>query len=180
MRRSGFHLRQIQPAPPRLQPQEISDPFRKEALKKSNLIQNRSDVQSRSRVEDKIAREARGSNSTFQGSRPRTFLKLLTKFLDAVRMVSLAINSWTTTSRTLFPGKRVYPTKWFLISGPMNPEGIKPCCACPLTKQKRDDCFMNTTNAALECKDFVQAHKECKSSKRETDCRCMAGFGFKV
>jgi len=43
---------------------------------------------------------------------------------------------------------------------PQNPDGIKPCCACPITKQKRDDCFMNSANGEVECKDLIQAHKE--------------------
>jgi cytochrome c oxidase assembly protein subunit 17 len=43
---------------------------------------------------------------------------------------------------------------------PLNPEGIKPCCACPITKQKRDDCFMNSANGEVECSDLIQAHKE--------------------
>jgi len=49
---------------------------------------------------------------------------------------------------------------------PLNPDGIKPCCACPVTKQKRDDCFMNSVNGEVECKDLVRAHKEYGSFGR--------------
>lgn len=42
----------------------------------------------------------------------------------------------------------------------LNPEGIKPCCACPVTKRKRDDCFMNSPNGEVECKDLIEAHRE--------------------
>ena len=47
-----------------------------------------------------------------------------------------------------------------LILDPSNPEGVKPCCACLVTKRKRDDCFMNSSNGEVECKDLVQAHRE--------------------
>jgi cytochrome c oxidase assembly protein subunit 17 len=42
----------------------------------------------------------------------------------------------------------------------LNPEGLKPCCACPITKQKRDDCFMKSANGDVECQGLIQAHRE--------------------
>ena len=73
----------------------------------------------------------------------------------------------------------VFLMTW-LILGPLNPEGVKPCCACPLTKQKRDDCFMNSINGEVECKDLIQAHKEYELARLWLIGRCMASFGFKV
>jgi cytochrome c oxidase assembly protein subunit 17 len=49
-----------------------------------------------------------------------------------------------------------------LIVDALNPEGIKPCCACPITKQKRDDCFMKSANGDVECQDLILAHRECE------------------
>jgi hypothetical protein len=37
---------------------------------------------------------------------------------------------------------------------------VKPCCACPLTKQKRDDCFFNSANGDVECRDLINAHRQ--------------------
>ncbi|TCD63280.1 hypothetical protein EIP91_005770 [Steccherinum ochraceum] len=46
---------------------------------------------------------------------------------------------------------------------PLNPEGLKPCCACPQTKAPRDDCFFkyDTEVANEKCKDLVAAHIAC-------------------
>ncbi|TFK34869.1 cytochrome C oxidase copper chaperone-domain-containing protein [Crucibulum laeve] len=53
---------------------------------------------------------------------------------------------------------------------PLNPEGLKPCCACPQTKSARDDCFLKFGDEADEkCKDIVANH-----------LACMRGLGFKV
>ncbi|KAH7108320.1 cytochrome C oxidase copper chaperone-domain-containing protein [Auriculariales sp. MPI-PUGE-AT-0066] len=53
---------------------------------------------------------------------------------------------------------------------PLNPKGLKPCCACPETKSVRDECFLNNGDAADDkCRDLVAAHKAC-----------MAGYGFNV
>ncbi|KAI0692222.1 cytochrome C oxidase copper chaperone-domain-containing protein [Cytidiella melzeri] len=54
---------------------------------------------------------------------------------------------------------------------PLNPKGLKPCCACPETKSKRDDCFLNfdSSESSEKCKELVQAH-----------IACMRGYGFKV
>ncbi|KZT03466.1 uncharacterized protein LAESUDRAFT_704403 [Laetiporus sulphureus 93-53] len=54
---------------------------------------------------------------------------------------------------------------------PLNPQGLKPCCACPQTKSARDDCFLkfDSSEADDKCKELVQAH-----------VACMRGLGFKV
>ncbi|TFY53546.1 hypothetical protein EVG20_g10066 [Dentipellis fragilis] len=54
---------------------------------------------------------------------------------------------------------------------PLNPEGLKPCCACPQTKSARDDCFLKNdpSQADDKCKDVVQQH-----------LACMRGLGFKL
>ncbi|EEB90264.1 hypothetical protein MPER_11547 [Moniliophthora perniciosa FA553] len=33
---------------------------------------------------------------------------------------------------------------------PLNPQGLKPCCACPQTKSARDDCIMKYGSEADE------------------------------
>ncbi len=45
------------------------------------------------------------------------------------------------------------------------------CCACPVTKSARDDCFIkfNSDEAAIKCADLIDQHKAC-----------MRGYGFKV
>ncbi|KAK9898922.1 hypothetical protein P389DRAFT_188291 [Cystobasidium minutum MCA 4210] len=57
-----------------------------------------------------------------------------------------------------------------------NPQGIKPCCACPETKKLRDDCFLKygsnideDSESKEKCKSIVEKHREC-----------MRGFGFNV
>ncbi|TFY60240.1 hypothetical protein EVJ58_g5277 [Rhodofomes roseus] len=54
---------------------------------------------------------------------------------------------------------------------PLNPQGLKPCCACPQTKSVRDDCFLKHDSSVADekCKELVQAH-----------IACMRGYGFKV
>ncbi|KAF7356809.1 COX17-domain-containing protein [Mycena venus] len=54
---------------------------------------------------------------------------------------------------------------------PLNPQGLKPCCACPETKSARDDCFLNASagEADDKCKQLVQNH-----------LACMRGLGFKI
>ncbi|KZV63851.1 hypothetical protein PENSPDRAFT_197635 [Peniophora sp. CONT] len=46
---------------------------------------------------------------------------------------------------------------------PLNPKGLKPCCACPDTKSKRDACFLehDGDNASQACQEVVQAHLTC-------------------
>ncbi|TFY80093.1 hypothetical protein EWM64_g3918 [Hericium alpestre] len=54
---------------------------------------------------------------------------------------------------------------------PLNPQGLKPCCACPQTKSARDDCFLKNDSSEVDekCKDVVQQH-----------LACMRGLGFKL
>ncbi|WVR04079.1 hypothetical protein IAU60_001078 [Kwoniella sp. DSM 27419] len=54
---------------------------------------------------------------------------------------------------------------------PLNPKGLKPCCACPETKSARDECFLRSNPGEGEeaCKALIEAHKAC-----------MRGYGFKV
>ncbi|BGP53639.1 hypothetical protein JCM8202_003591 [Rhodotorula sphaerocarpa] len=54
---------------------------------------------------------------------------------------------------------------------PRNPDGLKPCCACPETKKARDDCFLqygsNADDAAdsgAACRDIVERHRQCMRS----------------
>ncbi|WVQ94324.1 hypothetical protein IAU59_001403 [Kwoniella sp. CBS 9459] len=56
-------------------------------------------------------------------------------------------------------------------SNPLNPNNLKPCCACPETKSARDDCFLrsNPGEADDKCRALVEAHKAC-----------MRSYGFKV
>ncbi|KAI0668386.1 cytochrome C oxidase copper chaperone-domain-containing protein, partial [Trametes maxima] len=54
---------------------------------------------------------------------------------------------------------------------PLNPQGLKPCCACPETKAARDDCFLKTDTAVADekCRELVQRH-----------VACMRSLGFKL
>ncbi|KAL1714721.1 cytochrome C oxidase copper chaperone-domain-containing protein [Schizophyllum commune] len=53
---------------------------------------------------------------------------------------------------------------------PLNPQGLKPCCACPQTKRARDDCFLaNGAEADEKCKELVASH-----------VACMRGLGFNI
>ena len=36
---------------------------------------------------------------------------------------------------------------------------LKPCCACPETKQVRDACIMD--NGQENCIELIEAHKKC-------------------
>ncbi|GAA6049867.1 hypothetical protein JCM3770_004222 [Rhodotorula araucariae] len=54
---------------------------------------------------------------------------------------------------------------------PRNPEGHKPCCACPETKKARDDCFLqfgsnadDSADSASRCSDIVERHRQCMRS----------------
>ncbi|KAF8918828.1 hypothetical protein CPB85DRAFT_935461 [Mucidula mucida] len=41
---------------------------------------------------------------------------------------------------------------------PLNPQGLKPCCACPQTKSVRDDCFLkNGPEADDKCRRLSRA-----------------------
>ncbi|KAK4048778.1 hypothetical protein OIV83_004544 [Microbotryomycetes sp. JL201] len=59
---------------------------------------------------------------------------------------------------------------------PLNPQGLKPCCACPETKKARDDCFLKYgsnadpgSDSQDKCKHIVEQH-----------LRCMRSLGFNV
>ncbi|KAG0150134.1 hypothetical protein CROQUDRAFT_38797 [Cronartium quercuum f. sp. fusiforme G11] len=58
---------------------------------------------------------------------------------------------------------------------PRNPEGIKPCCACPDTKRSRDDCFIRygppdeSPESNQRCADLIAAHRAC-----------MEQYGFRI
>ncbi|KAF7970191.1 hypothetical protein HWV62_24836 [Athelia sp. TMB] len=53
---------------------------------------------------------------------------------------------------------------------PLNPKGLKPCCACPETKSARDDCFLREGAEADEkCKELIKKH-----------VACMNALGFKI
>uniref|UniRef100_A0A8D0AYX2 Cytochrome c oxidase copper chaperone n=1 Tax=Salvator merianae TaxID=96440 RepID=A0A8D0AYX2_SALMN len=47
------------------------------------------------------------------------------------------------------------------------PPNLKPCCACPETKQARDACIIE--KGEENCGPLIEAHKEC-----------MRALGFKV
>ncbi|OTF73147.1 hypothetical protein BLA29_000847 [Euroglyphus maynei] len=36
---------------------------------------------------------------------------------------------------------------------------LKPCCACPETRKKRDECIIE--NGEANCTEYIEAHKEC-------------------
>ncbi|KAJ7257880.1 COX17-domain-containing protein [Mycena haematopus] len=53
---------------------------------------------------------------------------------------------------------------------PLNPQGLKPCCACPDTKSARDECFLKAESEADDkCKQLVANH-----------VACMRSLGFKL
>lgn len=76
---------------------------------------------------------------------------------------------WSSSAPTPVPEKPYDPTD--PKQNPLNPGGVKPCCACPLTKRARDDCFMSTDSSEVDekCKQLVQNH-----------LACMRSLGFKV
>ncbi|KAL7988413.1 cytochrome c oxidase copper chaperone [Crotalus tigris] len=47
------------------------------------------------------------------------------------------------------------------------PPSLKPCCACPETKQARDACIIE--KGEENCGHLIEAHKEC-----------MRALGFKI
>ncbi|XP_015265541.1 PREDICTED: cytochrome c oxidase copper chaperone [Gekko japonicus] len=47
------------------------------------------------------------------------------------------------------------------------PPSLKPCCACPETKQARDACVIE--KGEEHCGALIEAHKEC-----------MRALGFKI
>ena len=52
---------------------------------------------------------------------------------------------------------------------PVDKDGnpLKPCCACPETKQPRDACIIE--KGEENCQDLIEAHK-----------KCMRDLGFKI
>ncbi|KAJ6658308.1 hypothetical protein lerEdw1_020580 [Lerista edwardsae] len=50
---------------------------------------------------------------------------------------------------------------------PTPPPNLKPCCACPETKQARDACIIE--KGEENCGHLIEAHKEC-----------MRALGFKI
>ncbi|KAK7440262.1 hypothetical protein VKT23_017202 [Stygiomarasmius scandens] len=78
-----------------------------------------------------------------------------------------SIRSWWSSSSVPVPPK-YDPTNPKM--NPLNPEGLKPCCACPQTKSARDDCFLKYGSEADEkCRELVQNH-----------IACMQSLGFKI
>ncbi|RSH94367.1 hypothetical protein EHS25_004170 [Saitozyma podzolica] len=75
--------------------------------------------------------------------------------------------SSSVASRSASPDVPVQKTE----VNPLNPKGLKPCCACPETKSVRDECFLRSSpeEAGEKCKALVEAHKAC-----------MRSYGFKV
>ncbi|OWZ64371.1 hypothetical protein AYX14_03980 [Cryptococcus neoformans] len=89
-------------------------------------------------------------------------------------MVSLVANSSEVSSpATTLPPRSTSSSPDATVKevNPLNPNNLKPCCACPETKQARDDCFIKSAPGEGEtnCRDFIEAHKAC-----------MRGYGFKV
>ncbi|KAI2809585.1 hypothetical protein RDWZM_003183 [Blomia tropicalis] len=44
---------------------------------------------------------------------------------------------------------------------------LKPCCACPETRKKRDTCIIE--NGEANCTKYIEEHKEC-----------LRSLGFKI
>ena len=51
--------------------------------------------------------------------------------------------------------------------GSQEKKPLKPCCACPETKQPRDACIIE--NGEENCTELIEAHK-----------KCMRDLGFKI
>ncbi|KIK19548.1 hypothetical protein PISMIDRAFT_683016 [Pisolithus microcarpus 441] len=47
---------------------------------------------------------------------------------------------------------------------PLNPKGLKPCCACPETKAARDACFLEKGGDQGQCVEVLKKHVECMRS----------------
>ncbi|KAH6919116.1 cytochrome C oxidase copper chaperone-domain-containing protein [Coprinopsis sp. MPI-PUGE-AT-0042] len=79
------------------------------------------------------------------------------------------ISSWWSSSSPKPADKPFDPTD--PKQNPLNPEGLKPCCACPQTKRARDDCFLqfDSAEAPEKCKEQVEKH-----------LACMRSLGFKI
>ncbi|KAI9337565.1 cytochrome C oxidase copper chaperone-domain-containing protein [Obelidium mucronatum] len=53
-------------------------------------------------------------------------------------------------------------------AAPSEPK-CKPCCACPDTRQVRDECVIEFGEDSVKCKDLITAHQDC-----------MREMGFKI
>ncbi|KAF9009502.1 cytochrome C oxidase copper chaperone-domain-containing protein [Cyathus striatus] len=79
------------------------------------------------------------------------------------------VTSWFSSSSAPAPEKQPYnPSD--PKQNPLNPKGLKPCCACPETKSARDDCFLKFGDTAdKDCRELVEQH-----------LTCMRNLGFRV
>ncbi|KAL1679160.1 cytochrome C oxidase copper chaperone-domain-containing protein [Schizophyllum commune] len=78
------------------------------------------------------------------------------------------VRSWWSPAPAPAPPAKFDPTD--PKQNPLNPRGLKPCCACPQTKRARDDCFLaNGAEADEKCKELVASH-----------VACMRGLGFNI
>ena len=59
------------------------------------------------------------------------------------------------------------PDKKPAEAGSQEKKPLKPCCACPETKQPRDACIIE--NGEENCTELIEAHK-----------KCMRDLGFKI
>ncbi|KLO08071.1 COX17-domain-containing protein [Schizopora paradoxa] len=77
-------------------------------------------------------------------------------------------NSTSSSSETSVATKETSPKA---VTNPLNPQGLKPCCACPETKSARDECFLknSTGDADEKCHELVQKH-----------LACMRSYGFNI
>ncbi|KAK7030615.1 COX17-domain-containing protein [Favolaschia claudopus] len=77
------------------------------------------------------------------------------------------ITSWWSSKPNTVPYDPTNPKL-----NPLNPQGLKPCCACPETKSARDDCFLNASSSS-------EADDKCKLLV-ENHLACMRSLGFKL
>ncbi|KAG9318078.1 hypothetical protein JVU11DRAFT_143 [Chiua virens] len=69
------------------------------------------------------------------------------------------IASWWSSSESTpaKPSEKYDPTNPKM--NPLNPQGLKPCCACPETKSARDACFLQQ---GVRRKPMFRANKEAR------------------
>lgn len=58
------------------------------------------------------------------------------------------------------PSPNSVPSAQHPVDADGNP--LKPCCACPDTRTKRDDCVL--LNGEENCTTYIEAHKDCLRS----------------
>lgn len=51
------------------------------------------------------------------------------------------------------------PTEEASVSKPALDNTLKPCCACPETRQQRDDCVLKWGEE--NCQGYIEAHRAC-------------------